>query len=244
MNVNEQYTKELKKQFDYSATWFPSTILQPGDVGTLKDFKFRHVSSLHNLGINCKITRKSSTMEFDYCSGNSVCITSKASGQAKIPGSSLSLSDTGVNIKFSRDKAIVFRLAKCTSTFIDDLIPILEKLKSMVKTGAWTNDMALVTEVLKAKAATIIISNSSNAQIDLVAKGNANLSSINLADLDSGFHVLKKSNIATDFVCSRGLTPLFRTCGMKKSVTGSIHLTLGKQPSLIFGPVDYSDFES
>ena len=43
--------KEIKKQLNFSAAWLPTLSLLVGDVGTLINYEFRHVSNLHQFGI-------------------------------------------------------------------------------------------------------------------------------------------------------------------------------------------------
>jgi hypothetical protein len=247
MGVSEQYTKKLKKEFDYSATWLPTTIVKPGDIGKLHNYMFEHVATLNDFDIDFEIIDDSSNMEIDYCSSDSVSINFKLSGQAPIPGSSLTTADAGVNIKFSKGKAIVFRLSKCTSTRLANVNAVGEQIISLYNDKKWKKDMVVVNEAVKANSATIIISNSSNAQLDLLAKGEVGSGDIDLADINAEFQIMKKSKIATNIIASEGLTPLFRTAGIKDPIIGGIYFTLGKgkrqKGNAKFGLVDYADFE-
>jgi hypothetical protein len=254
MSINKLYTQEIKKETAYSAIWFPNITVQPGDVGKLIDYTYNHVCNLNNFDVDFDIIENSNQMDFSYSSADSVTIEGKLSGHAALPGSSLSLSDVGVMVRFSKDKAIVFRLAKCKSTMIDNMKPIEDKIMSLYKTGKWEKNMVVVTEAVKAHSATIIISNSHDAAIDLLAKGTFNLAKIDLADIGAEFEVVKRSNIATEIIASQGLTPLFKTCGIKLSIFRKV--SPGYQDEYVGSPysgnydfelgvrsVDYSDFD-
>lgn len=247
MGVSKQYTKKLKKEFDYSATWLPTTVVKPGDVGTLDNYMFRYVASLNDFDVDFKTIDESSNMDFEYCSSDSVSINAKLSGQAPIPGSSLTTADAGLNIKFSKGNGIVFRLSECTSTRIADMNAVGEQILSLYNDKKWKKNLVVVNEAVRANSATIIISNSSDAQLDLLVKGKASLDTIDLADVNADFKILKKSKIATNIVASEGLTPLFRTSGIKDPIFGGIYFTLGKdqkpKDNVKFGIVDYSYFE-
>ncbi len=51
MGISKQYTKEIKDQLNYSATWLPGTIVSPGDIGTIINYEFIHQTNLTDLGI-------------------------------------------------------------------------------------------------------------------------------------------------------------------------------------------------
>jgi hypothetical protein len=257
MSVSQQYTEEIKKHVDYSATWLPNTIVHLGDVGRLvapagagilkKKYEFTYETTLKKLGIDFDTEVSATNMDWDYSSANSVSINAKASGQAAIPGSSLTPADAGFTIKFSRDKAIVFRLLKCTATRISDLTALKNTILSLHNQQKWEDDMVVVTEVVKANSATIIISNSSDSQIDLAAKGNAKVGTFDLADVDANFQIVTKKNIATDFIATGGLTPLFKGIGILSTllrgpgIADVLSPSTGK-PEIGVGRVDYGNF--
>ena len=108
--------------------------------------------------------------------------------------------------------------------------------------------MVVVTEVVKAKSSTIIISNSKDAQINLIAKAEITPKELNLANSDAKFQVLKKAKIATQIIASKGLTPLFRASGIVKHIIGRTGMYYRKVPPTAgsrkrFARLDYSDFE-
>jgi hypothetical protein len=251
MSINKQYTQEIKKETTYSATWLPNLIVHPGDIGTLTNYNYHHVTNLSNFGINFNVVQDSTEMEFNYTSSDSVTIDTKLSGHVAPSGSNLSLLDQGVLIRFSKDKAIIFRLAKCKSTMIDNMKPIEDTMISLQKSREWKDDWVLVTEVLRAQSGTIIISNSKDAGIDLLAKGRVNLATFDLADVGAHFKVVKRTNIATEIVAAKGLTPLFRTCRVKLSILQNASMAYDNWVSpfgnldfkLCVEFADYSDFD-
>lgn len=246
MSVSKEYTKEVQKQLDYSATWLPTMQVAPGDVGRLRKYQYTHYSTLNDLGIKFEVQEGSAQSEFDYCSSNSVSITTKGLGKVPPIGVGIAKADAGVSIKFSRDKAIVLRLTHCSSTRIRDLDSLGKKIVALYESKIWDKDNVVVIEAVKAKAATIIISNSSDAQIDLVARGKVDPNKLDLADIKAEFQVLKESNIATKLIASKGLTPLFRTSGIRKPKFSSPKFDRFKGAQIEkvrFGIVDYRDFD-
>lgn len=232
--ISSQYTKEIRQETDYSATWLPNTTVKPGDVGRLRNYEFVYETTLKKLGIGPSQTEPCATqMNWDYQSENCVSINVKASGEATIAGSSLSISDAGLTIKFSRNKATLFCLKKCTGTRLRDLDPIKNEVLSRYQNKKWDKDRVVVIEAVKAGSATIIISKSSNAQIDLAAKGKANLSALDLADVNAQFQMKKSSNLATQIIASKGLTPLFRAVGVIKHFLEKPKIDIAKRERVI-----------
>lgn len=246
-SVSKKYTKEVKEQFDYSATWLPTMQVAPGDIGRLRNYQYTHYSTLNDLGIKFAVQEGSAQAEFDYCSSRSVSITTKAAGQVPPTGFGIAKADAGVSIKFSRNKAIVLRLSNCTSTQIRSLDSVAKEILTLYESDKWDKDNVVVTEAVKAESATIIISNSSNAQIDLVARGKISPSKTDLADVKAKFQVLKETNIATKLIASKNLTPLFRTSGIRDPILGDPRFDRrrgARKERATFGIVDYTDFET
>jgi hypothetical protein len=245
LSVSKFYTKEIKYETNYSATWLPSVTVSPGDVGRIKDYQFQHLTSLSTLGIPFSTSPGVSKLDFNYYSANAVSVTMKASGQAPLVGSGLAQADAGVNIRFQRDNAVIFRLRRGSSTRISDLNSLEKNIIPLHDADTWKDDMVVVTEAVVADSATIIISRGSNAQIDLLARGQVGAAGIDLADIDANLQVVKESNIDTKIIASKGLTPLFKALGMRKS-WWSGQRKLGLRPpagEARFAPVDYDDYE-
>jgi hypothetical protein len=49
--IHEQYSEELRSEFDYLSTWLPNSHIELGDVGRLHRDRFERLTSLAELGI-------------------------------------------------------------------------------------------------------------------------------------------------------------------------------------------------
>ncbi len=247
MSISKQYTKEIKDKTNYLATWLPTVIVSPGDVGRIIDYQYNHVTTLGDLGIPVEIVPGMFQADFDYCSEGSVSINIKAAGKAPLAGSDIAEAEAGVSIKFARSNAVVFKISRCKSTRINDQNSLGMEILSRYRSGNWQDDWVVVTEVVSAAGATIIISSGDNAQIDLLAGGNVNASSLNLADVEANFQILKESNIETKIIASDGLTPLFKSSGIRRRFLRSPDFRYrgsDTQPrmEIVFDQMDYDDF--
>ncbi|MFD6825622.1 hypothetical protein ACFWC5_35535 [Streptomyces sp. NPDC060085] len=77
----------------------------------------------------------------------------------------------------------------------------------------WQRDWVVVTEVVEARSAAIVVSSRSGGRLDLNVQGGGAGSS--LAELASRVQVASESGIAARVVSPEKLTPLFRVCQLR-----------------------------
>jgi hypothetical protein len=218
MGISGQYMREIQRELGYSATWFPNVRISPGDIGIFEDHQFHSKGTLKDFGVPFSVAKGGSPSELDYSSKDSVSVQVKLAGQAPIVGSNLAQADAGVTIRFSRQNSILFRATNCKSTRLSNLISIGKKIENMYSKDRWDKNLVVITQVIKAKGSTIVISHGSDSQIDLTAKGQLTAGIINLADINAGFKIVHESNIATRFVTEPNFTPLFEAWGLKRKL--------------------------
>lgn len=220
MSLNEHYTKEIKKRYNYSATWAPDTPISLGAVGKMINYEFDRMTSLQNLNIPFKpISVETSgevQKEYRYYSADHGSMDVKLSGAAPIPGINLLQADAGVGIRFERDKSIVFHLYGCSITRIDDIQSLLKELEARYKAGNWDKDNVVVTEVIYASRATILISEQSSSQWGVKVSGILGLQNFNLANLGADAVVVNNKGFGTEIFSRGGLIPLFKAHGLKR----------------------------
>jgi hypothetical protein len=78
----------------------------------------------------------------------------------------------------------------------------------------------VITELITADSATILISATEKAHIDLSAKGQVAPTGLSLADASAGLQVTRSSGVATQILAAQKLTPLFRASGVRKHFFG------------------------
>jgi hypothetical protein len=214
MTVNESYTRELKDNLNYTATWFPNVKLALGDVGQLTDYKFIPRTSLKNLGIPYKEGVAGSPATYSYMSAGSVTRDVKLAGKAPVAGSALADVDAGISFHFATTNAVVFLATNCTVRTIADQEPVKQAILEKYKAHAWDRDYVVVTELVSAGNTTVIIAEGSDGRYELKAKAGLapTLESINV---EGNFAVVHDSQIGFNFLAKSGLTPLFRCLGVR-----------------------------
>lgn len=216
-NIHRYYLEHLANQTGYRATWEPNKPLFVGAIVKLEKGVTSLHSSLEKEGIKMDTKADTSEGSEDYSSNESVQISVKLSGQAPVLGSTLSQLDAGFSIDFSSDKAVVFQAEKTITHQISNLGEIEAEILKRVKEGSWQKDWCLVSEVVEATSATIIISQSSNSKLDLKATGNVGAKNLKLTDASLGLSVASQKGSILKIIAANGITPLYRLRGFKKS---------------------------
>lgn len=213
----EQYAKEMFQKFGYMATWTPGVQLELGDVGVVKDKLFTRITSLKNLGIDFK-TREDKTEETQkHSSSGSVSMLFKAAGKAPALGSVLTQAEAGFTIDFKKSKSTVYEAVGCVAPMIDDQVAVGKKVLQMYQQGTWNKDWAVITELVQAKSATVLISNSSNSKIELSASGTFTGGTASIADVNAQLQMAFSKDMMTTLVSQAGLTPLFKARAVKSN---------------------------
>jgi hypothetical protein len=213
----DQYTKEMFQKFGYMATWTPGVQFELGDVGVVKDRLFTRITSLKNLGIDFK-TREDKTEETQkHSSSGSVSILFKAAGKAPAVGSVLTQAEAGFTIDFKKSKSTVYEAVGCVAPMIDDQVAVGKRILEMYQQGTWNKDWAVITELVQAKSATVLISNSSSSKIELSASGTFTGGAASLADVNAKLEMAFSKDMMTTLISQAGLTPLFKARAVKSN---------------------------
>jgi len=213
----KKYTKEMAKKFGYFATWEPGTSVRIGDVGILKKNLFTRTGGLTDLGIAFRTGEDETTAQFSHASSGKISMFFKAAGEPPFPGSVLNEDKAGVTIDFTKPNATVFEAAGCRSFSIEDQIALGKTILDRHAKGEWNEDWVVITELITAASATILISAASNAKIELIAATGEKRTIANLADASAGFTVAAVRGLHTGIVAGpdQNLTPLFKTLDIK-----------------------------
>ncbi|MCW3126057.1 MAG: hypothetical protein JWO03_1715 [Bacteroidetes bacterium] len=214
-----QYTDEMKKHFGYYAAWEPGIPIEIGDVGTLSGNVFTRHANLRDLEVDIETApNRGQSTDLQYTSNGSVNISTKLSGAVPATGSSLSSLDLGISIEFGKEFATLFKADKTTSPSIRNTIKLGEDILKLFKDGKWDKNWRIVTEVIVAESASVIISNSTNSKVELKANGNINAVKIDIADAAFNFSAVNTRGINTMILAQKGMTPLFKLMGIKTRI--------------------------
>ena len=214
MSIKASFTRELKENLNYNATWLPNVHLELGDVGVLEDNEFKYRTKLAFLDIPFTVTKKGGKATFRHTSAGRVKRELKLEGSAPAVGSALAQADAGITFAFNGESAIVFQADGCTVRMIADQEPLKRAILAAFGSGKWEKNYVVVTELVEADATTIIVAQGSGGRFELRAKAGL-VPSFDAINASGNFSVVSEDRIGWQCVAERGMTPLFRALGVK-----------------------------
>jgi|JI10StandDraft_1071094.scaffolds.fasta_scaffold45164_4 hypothetical protein len=189
----KRYLEAVRARFGYLATWLPNSPLKLGDVGTWSEKEgFRRETSLQRLGLAVKVRRSTMSGDLDHASLEQVKASVGLSGPASI------------QLGFGSAGGFVFHASGCTIEELDEVDTLGVEIMDLFRQKIWQPSWVLVDTVVKAQKATIIVSESNDASLEVT--GPADLTQIGKVDLA----ITAQSGSFMRFVGEAGLTPLFR----------------------------------
>jgi hypothetical protein len=240
----KQYLKEINKKFQYRATWEPGKTLRIGDIGILEKGIFSLRSTLEQEQIALQIRVDESEGSLKYTSEGSVEIKAKLAGEMSMPQSQLAKGDAGFVVQFKKQNAVVFTINGTKTYQIENTGQIEREVLQRFAENKWPKDWLIITELVEAKEATILISNAKDSQIELKANADISPSSeLNIADAEFNFSVVSKRGLSTEIIAKEGVTPLYRVAGIRKPLLGDPSLGSKELFGVVFAEVPFDEIE-
>jgi hypothetical protein len=215
--IYKLYTREIFDNLKYRPTWLPGTPISLGTIGLIEDGVFRPITSLRKLNIPFEEVIDLDRDSIDYNSKTGVAITFKAAGELNQKFEAISEASAGALIEFSRVGAIILQLRGVAIHRISDQATLnKEMMRSIIIGGKdqWQRKWVVITEVINAESATIMISNSMNSKLELKASGT--IAPTSLVDASANLSIVKENQVSTKIISKSGLTPLYRGVRVKK----------------------------
>jgi len=225
MNIHQFYLRHIAKQTGYRANWEPNRPLFVGAIGKLEDGVFTIFSDLEKEGIMAEIKKDESEGFWDYTSNDTVQIDIKLAGQAPIAGSFLAEADAGFTLNFKSEEAVVFQADKTLTHQIVNVGAIEKAVIPKYRADEWPKDWVIITQLIEAESATIIVSNSRDNQIDLKATANIGTANLKLTDASLGLNVVRERGSSLKILAKSGITPLYRVMGIRHPLFGKPQLS-------------------
>lgn len=219
MAVHERYLDEVWNEWRYWATWLPTEPLRIGMVGRLTgpDWIFRYESDLNSeYGIDFDVDSDDEPGDYEHLSSGDVSVYTKAAGKVDPNFPKFPKVKAAARFDFHKRDAVVFRAVDCYEDRMKDQRRVKQAILQIYKLGGWPEDAVLITDVVRASAATVIIGGSEKASITLKGSGEANASGhLDIAASASVAASVEK-DIASRFLAAKGVTPLYRWIRLRK----------------------------
>ncbi len=221
MKTKKIYTREMYRQFGYLATWNPGTPMELGDIGIMKQKQFTKIGNVSDLGISFEIEEDHTPIDLEFSSEGAVSISTKLSGTPTFTGSTLSDIDAGIHVTFSKENAILFKANDTRTPAIKNQIKLGKEIIELFKAGKWDKNWVVITELVTADSATILISSSKEASIDVKVSGEIGMNELDIAEAELELEVKFSKDLSTKFIAKTGLTPLFKVSKIKRPFLGA-----------------------
>jgi hypothetical protein len=200
----------------YRATWFPpdrpihiGDLVKINDEGGLSNW-----GSLKGLGIEPEVEATPSSANMDLSYRRDVQIQPKLAGKVPLDGI-LSKAEAGINVKFNKGNEFIFEIAGYTTHVITNVAAIAVKVLELYKSGQWDKELLIVTELITADTATIIISGKGSSSLDLKLSADADIGDVKLTDASLQLKTGSKTGDVSEFISLKGISPLYKVMGLK-----------------------------
>ena len=226
------YVQGIHHKLDYFATWLPGRTLTLGDFGPLVDGALDYKGRLADQHVAFDERVDRNPVDYSHTSDAGVRIDIKAAAATAVPAIKGKAA-----VHFAQRGAFVFHATGCVGHAIADQVDLEAQLRAAHEQGRWDLDWVVVTEVVWAERATILIANSVGAQVDLSVQGDLAAAVRNLASAEAGVALEAQSGDVTQVIAATGLTPLYRLARLKKRWFSS-DVSLGTVRSAGVGPLE------
>lgn len=217
--ISEIYSKGVKQKLkNYWSSWLPSTAFKLGDIGELNGYVFEKIGSLDELGIPFAVEDDTSPSPIELLSESGVSVKLKLAGEVNEAFVNVPKGDAGIKLGFGNKGSFVVSCAETYEPAILDIMALQKRILNLYSKGKWNPEWNVITRIVESPRATIIISNSSNSELELSAG----------ADLAAGILELGKAGVDIQLKSQRGdmikviggseLTPFFQLGAVKKRI--------------------------
>lgn len=220
------YLTHISRNAGYRANWEPNRPLELGMIGKLTNGIFDVFTTLEHEGLKAEILKDVNPGELNYTSNDSVEIETKLSGKIPAAGSTLTNADAGFVIDFNSQHAVIFQLQETLTHQIVNMGTLNQEITTRFKNKTWPKEWVIITQLVEAVAATIIVSNSSNNKIELKATANAGIANLKLTDTSLELIVANEKGSSLKLIAKTGVTPLYRVMGVQHPLFGKPQLNV------------------
>jgi hypothetical protein len=238
MSVAGTYCRDMSRELRLLAVWPPGSPVRVGSVGRfLDDWIFEPETTLGSYGIEVAIDDDPGAGVLSYTSkgANEPSITAGV----HVPDLAAGAIDAKakVTIKFASQHGILFRASGLRYQTMRDQPQMARKVAGLARSGQWGRDWYIITQAIQATSASILISNSASAEVELALGANATVAGIELLGAELKPRVVRHKDMQLLIVGEGGLVPLFKAKRVKRTMFGNVTLKAG------FGPADVSGIQ-
>jgi len=152
----------------------------------------------------------------NFQSESGVEISFKAAGQINPNMPNLPQADAGAAVKFSGLGAFLFNAPESYEPSIENIVHVQKEILDAYKQGRWNSSWVVIVRLVYTPTATIIVSKSSDAEIELAAQGDISTTSFNLGEANISLTTCHMKNEVVYIPVAKEITPLFQVAKIKR----------------------------
>jgi hypothetical protein len=197
------YQAEMHDNIGFFATWLPGDLLELGDIGILKDGRFRKLSSLRELGIKQQASSLGASQNLQYSSKSGTNFSIDSSITTPKP---LDIS-AAIKVEFSGEGSFLFQASNVRNRRLENVGNLSEAILEVWHSGTWDKNWCVIESLHQADCATVIVSQEMSAGVTFNAKGP--LGGIPLADPRVDLSISSSRGKMAQVIAGRDLRPLY-----------------------------------
>lgn len=214
----ELYSKGIKRKLEnYWAAWLPGTHFAIGDVGILNGYVFEKVTTLGQLKLKHYAETDADPSPLDISSESDVAVSFKAAGETNPALSHVAAAEAGLKVDFGAQGAFILQAPEMFASDMGDRLNLRRQIVGAFNKGVWEKEWLVITRLLKATSATVLISKSSHASLEIAARGQLSGVVAALGVADAGITVKYQRGDTLSMIGAKNVTPLFQLSRLKTS---------------------------
>lgn len=233
------YRRALRDTYPgWWAAWPLTQRARVGDVRELHDSGSVTAGTLCDRGIEAKSGPPGAQEDLLYDAGGTAAVRFKAAGTAA-QGFSIPVADAGALVEFHAEHSALVVYTGLEQTGLADVSQLARTLVRRLWRGDWEAELLAVTEVISARAGTVVTAQRAGAAVELRLTGTLGAGSVQLADLAGRVSFEVSRNVGLT-VTGTDLTPCHRVVRVRRTWLKRVKKEYGApQPGrgLATGPV-------
>jgi hypothetical protein len=217
------YANGIKRKLEnHFAAWTPDTKIELGDVGTLHGNFFTPISNLRESEIGIQFDERPDTTSapLEIQSSSGVNMTFQGSGDAETILPNVPRGEVGVGIEFGHEGAFVFEAPETFAPDIKNMLRLQRDIIHAYGQGDWEFDWAVVTRVVQAPSATVLVSESSQSKIEFSVQADISVGPVNLGKAGIGLSRRAQSGAIFYMMGATDVTPFFQLARINRWTWG------------------------
>ena len=215
-SLAERYIREMHNSLDYWAAWAPGVEIKLGDCGRLDDdWAFLPERNIKAFGIDFSVDESPSTTPWSHTSDHAMTFTFQVQGGEKIIPQ-IPQGTAGIQIDFHRENAVVFAAVEGRHSRIADIYELKRQVLDLARKGQFPNDFVVVTEVVKAESATVLLSVDKEGKYVASASADFKAGIVDVGNASLNISTQVADKVKTEIVAKNHVTPLFRAVKLHK----------------------------